>query len=282
MRAFLDCVPCLVGQCLRAARLATSDPELQARALRAVMGYLQQADLSGSPIDISLEPHRLVREVTGCPDPYAALKAESNAEALRHYARLKEIVRASDDPLLTAVRIAAAGNIMDFGALISFDIEATLGRALTAPFGIDHSRAFVEAIASARHVLYLLDNAGEIVFDRILIEELAGKRVTAAVKSDLFINDAMLEDARAVGLDQVAEVLTVPPADTSPIHFAGAWEAADVIIAKGQANFEAFRDVDGPIFFLLIIKCPVLAADAGAEAGDLVLQSRALATAHQR
>lgn len=282
MRAFLDCVPCLVSQCLRAARLATSDPELQARALRAVMGYLQRADLSGSPIEISLEPHRLVREVTGCVDPYAPLKAESNAKALRHYARLKEVVRSSDNPLLTAVRIAAAGNIMDFGALASFDVEATLDRALTAPFGIDHSRDFRQAVESARRVLYLLDNAGEIVFDRILIEELAGKHVTAAVKSDRFINDAMLEDARAVGLDQVAEIVAVPPADISPAPFAGAWEAADLIIAKGQANFEAFRDVDGPIFFLLIIKCPVLAADAGAQAGDLVLQSRALAASHQR
>ncbi len=111
MRAFLDCVPCLVGQCHRAARLATDDPELQAEALRAVLRYLQQADLSSSPIDISLEPHRLVREVTGCPDPYASLKAQSNAEALQHYPRLKEVVRSSDDPLLTAVRIAAAGNI---------------------------------------------------------------------------------------------------------------------------------------------------------------------------
>jgi len=275
MRAFLDCVPCLVGQCHRAARLATDDPELQAEALRAVLRYLQQADLSSSPIDISLEPHRLVREVTGCPDPYASLKAQSNAEALQHYPRLKEVVRSSDDPLLTAVRIAAAGNIMDFGALASFDVEATLNRALTAPFGIDHFREFREALASARRVLYLLDNAGEIVFDRILIEELAGKHVTAAVKSYLFINDAMLDDARAVGIDQVAEIVAVPPADVSPAPFAGAWEAADVIIAKGQANFEAFRDVDGPIFFLLIIKCPVLAADAGTRAGDLVLQSRA-------
>ena len=286
MESFLDCLPCIVGQCVRAARFATDDERLQRRALNVVLEHLTEADLTRTPIDISLEPHRIVRAVTGCADPYAELRERSNADALALYPRLKSLVAESDDPLMTALRIAAAGNIMDFGALASFDVEAALDRALTEPFAIDHSQAFRGRLAESQRVLYLADNAGEIVFDRVLLEELGERELVVAVKSDLFINDALLADAMQVGLDEVARLIEVPPGADRPELFLGEWERADIIISKGQANYEALREARGPLFLLLIIKCPVLAADAGVDGGSMVLVSAEAAqgkqTAHSR
>lgn len=274
MKAFLDCIPCIVQQGLRTARLVTSDEEVHRRVVARLLSELARADLTATPMELGQIAQRVAREVTNCPDPYATIRKDSNREALRLYPRLKDIVAASNAPLRTATKIAIAGNIIDFGVLAdNFDVEATLDRILQSPFAIDDYELFAESLTRVSNLLYIADNAGEIVFDRVLIEQIPAEHIVVAVKDEPFINDAIMEDAQATGLTDVAQVIEVPIyPDTSP-QFEEAWGNAELIIAKGQANYEAYSEAPGPIFFLLLAKCDFVAQDIGVNKGDMILQA---------
>ncbi len=285
MRTYLECIPCVMTQGLNAARLATPDEKVHEQVLRALSAELAEADWSGTPMALGRIAQRLVEELTGRQDPYLSVRERCNAEALALYPRLKQLVRHADDPLLTAVKIAVAGNIIDFGvASHEFDVEDTLQEVLSSPFAVDDYEPFVRQLSGGRTVLYLADNAGEIVFDRILIEQMKDIQdvdVTVAVKNEPFINDAVLTDARASGLNEAAQVIEVPLYPETSEQMRQAWESADVIIAKGQANYEAYSEMDGPLFFLLLAKCDVLAKHIGVGKGDMVLLDGAKRRAKQ-
>ncbi len=275
MRTLLDCIPCVVRQGVQAARLATADVNTQRRVVKALLGELAEADLSGTPMDLGQIVQRVVREVTHCADPYQAVRQRSNAEALLLYPRLRQIVTAASDPLLSAAKAAVAGNIIDFGALAEgFDLEATLDHVLHSPFAVDDSHLLTQHLRTASTVLYLADNAGEIVFDRLLIEQLPVERVVVAVRGEPFINDALLADAQAVGLTEVARVIGAPLPPATTEEFDRVWGSAELVIAKGQANYEAYSEAGGVIFFLLLAKCECIAHDIGVRRGDAVLLKR--------
>jgi uncharacterized protein with ATP-grasp and redox domains len=275
MKAFLDCLPCIVRQGLQTARLASSNPDHHQRVLQRLLAELSIADLSATPIELGQMAQSTVREVTGCVDPYAELRRRSNQEALQLYPRLKAIVARAEDKLLAAAKLAIAGNIIDFGALgDDFDVEATIDRVLSSPISIDDYPAFARRVEGASTVLYLADNAGEIVFDRVLIEEMPGKKLIVAVRAAPFINDAIRADAGMVGLAERAEIIEAPIGLTRSERLDAAWGAADLIVSKGQANYEAYSEADGPIFFLLLAKCDFIARDIGCEKGDIILKAR--------
>jgi len=221
--------------------------------------------------------HRIVRQLTGDDDPYAAVKAESTREALRLYPRLKALVAEDGDRLERAIRIAIAGNVIDFATGADFDIKEGLERILNQPFAINDIAAFRKALSEARSVLYLGDNAGETVFDRVLIEAL-DVPVIYAVKGGPIINDATVDDALAAGLDEVAEVVSTGSDAPGTIlsrcsaEFRALYERAELVIAKGQANYETLSGEGGRLFFLLKVKCPVIARDIGAPVGSIVLK----------
>ena len=272
MKAFLDCVACTLGQALRTVRHCTNDPSVQRRVMHALLAELAETDLTLTPVELGHIAQRIVASETGVGDPYREARRRSNAEALALYPRLKAIVRSSEEPLQTAAKIAIVGNIIDLGAYgDDYDVEGTLAQLLQSPFGRDDFAPFREAVAHARTVLYLADNAGEIVFDRVLIEELSGKEITVAVKSQPFINDAMLPDAKQVGLADIARVIEVPIYPGTTEEFAATWEAADVIVSKGHANYESYDEASGPLFFLLLAKCDFVARSAGVSRGEMVL-----------
>ena len=284
MQTFLECVPCFVRQTLDAARMATDDEGIHERIMRAVLAESAEMSFSESPPRMGLKIHRLIRELSGNPDPYRELKQRFTRLALEAYDDLKERVRASDKPFETAVRLAIAGNIIDFGVLswqedcaLSRTIEDTLRR----PFGVNDLKEFQEAVAKASSILYLGDNAGETVFDRILIEELPAERVTFVVKGGPVINDATVEDARAAGITGIVEVVDngsdAPGTilETCSEQFRNRFDAADLIIAKGQGNYETMSDCGREqVFFLLKVKCPVIARDIGCEVGGIVVQKK--------
>jgi len=287
MKAYLDCFPCFMRQALEAARMATDDPALQRAALDRVARLLPTVSMGATPVEIGQLVHRAVREVTGVPDPYAAVKRESNDLGLRLYPELKGRVEGSPDPLLAAIKIAGAGNVIDFGAntadgSVERMAKGSFSRALDEPLDAAQYRAFVERLAEVDRVLYLGDNAGEIVCDRILVEELVrrGKEVTFAVRGAPTINDATMADARYVGLDAIATVIAngsdAPGTLLSDCshEFLTEFRRAELIIAKGQGNFEGLSDVPGPIFFLFKVKCPVIAREAGAPLGTVILREQ--------
>ena len=272
MKTRLECLPCLARQALESAHIATDDPEVQGKIVRAVLGKLSQAELDATPFELGGVVQRTVRDFTGVDDPYLDIKQQSNRFALQKYPEMKKLVASAEAPLAVATKIAITGNIIDFGVPDRLDIEEPLKRIMHTPFAVDDFELFAERIAAADSILYLGDNAGEIVFDRILLEQLLPTEVTLTVKDEPFINDAMVADAQMAGLDESVRILPVPIYPQTTEEFELSWSTADLIIAKGQANYEAYSQASGPLFYLLVAKCDVVARELGISIGGLVLQ----------
>ena len=260
--------------------MVTPDEAIHERLLRDVLRILGKMDLRQSPPAMAQRIHRLIRELTGQSDPYRAVKDRFNRLAMDIYPSLKAKVEGSADPLVTAIRLAIAGNIIDMGVdnyLTDEQVHEAIDHALAAPFDADLA-GFREAISKARNILYLADNAGEIVFDQLLIEQMPLEKVTVAVKGSPIINDATMADAEMVGLTGLVKVIDNGSDAPGTIledcskscrqHF----DKAELVIAKGQGNYETLSDIEKDIFFILKAKCPVIAEDIGCEVGSLVLR----------
>ncbi|NOQ34227.1 MAG: DUF89 family protein [Methanosarcinales archaeon] len=279
MKARLECIPCLLKQSLNATKVVTDDQAVQEKVLKSVMAELLDAPLDSSPPLIAHTIYSIVDDITGCDDPYKSLKMEYNQIAMGMYPDLKDIVDKSDDRLFTAVKLAIAGNIIDFGADIQFDVEETIEDILTKKFAINDYPSFVESLEDSENILYLADNAGEVGFDRILIEEMIDYAdVVYAVKNKPIINDATTDDAIFCGIDSIAKIVTTSDTPGTILErcdpeFVDIYRSADMIISKGQGNYETLSEAAGNIFFLLLAKCPVIAADLGVGIRDAVLLS---------
>jgi uncharacterized protein with ATP-grasp and redox domains len=280
MKTYLDCLPCFVRQALDAARMVTDEPAVQEQVLRQVLAELGRIDLSWKPPQMGQRIHRLVRDVVGFEDPYHDVKRRFNNAALKIYSRMRQRVIESENPLEAAIQLAIAGNIIDFGVngtLRDGDLEQTISECLDANFTGFQLEAFGQAVNNAEEILYIADNAGEIVFDRLLIEQLPIEKVTVAVKGAPVINDATMEDAVLAGLPQIVEVIDngsdAPGVilESCSQSFRDRFDKADLIIAKGQGNYETLSDVDKNIFFMLKAKCPVIARHIGCATGTNLL-----------
>lgn len=263
--------------------MASDDPEAHARVLRAVAKAVSEMDMDDTPPSMGQVIHRVVREATGRQDPYREVKDRFNALALSLYARLKSMVAESGDPFGTAVRLAVAGNIIDFGVSSDIDeesLERSISESLAWPLEDGALDALRLAVDSADDILYVGDNAGEIVFDRVLIEEMDTDRVTFVVRGAPIINDVTMRDAVEVGLTDIVAVVDngsdAPGTILSDCsqEFHERFLSADVIIAKGQGNYETLSQAPGRIFFVLKVKCPVIARDIGCDVGAVVIRAR--------
>ena len=278
MKTYLDCIPCFFTQVLRAARMATDDDALIHRLLVETGQMLKDISLESSPPEIGNRLYAKVREMTGVADPFREMKRESTRAALAHYARLSDVAAASDDPLLAGLRVAIAGNVIDFAANASIDMEGELAACMQQEFSVCDLDAFRQRLEKVEEVLYIGDNAGETVFDRVLIEQL-GKRVVYAVRGTPVINDATYEDAVAAGLDRVATVVSsgteAPGAiiETCSREFQDRFARAKMIIAKGQGNYEALSGRAAPVFFLLKAKCDCIARHLDVPVGSYVCKA---------
>ena len=185
MKATLDCLECIAQQALRAARIATDDPETQRRILNEAVLRIPGMDINESPAVLSQFVYELAKQASGQEDPYADLKRAQNEQALALEPELRAYLAEAPDPLETALHLSAAGNVIDMGVHYAgdIDIHTAIRDALHQRFAVDHSRQFRESLAASRDLLFLLDNAGEIVFDKLLIEQLCQfTAVTAVVK----------------------------------------------------------------------------------------------------
>lgn len=275
MKTSVDCLSCFMDQTLRVARISSTDETVHLAAARAVAALLPQMEMSLTPPENAVAVYATIARVAGCADPYLAIKKASNDQALAILPDLLREVQQSEVPLLAAIRLAIAANIIDYGAMRSFDVEAALARARMIPFVIDASRQLFERIGRSpgkSKVLYLADNCGEIVYDSLVIRRLVeqGLEVTVAVKAGPIINDALFGDAMACGLNQYARIITNgtvcpgTPLASCSAEFLQAFREADLVLSKGQGNFEtlseAVSETEADIFFLLTVKCPVVGA----------------------
>ena len=287
MKLRLNCVICIAKQALEAARLATNDPKVQEEVLRSVLRRLTKMEWVGTPLQLvrASRVTELIEKLTGIDDPYKDLKKASNDEALAIADEVKSLIASHEDSLRAAVKVAIAGNIIDFVSVKAYDLRATIVKLLKQKPAIDDYSRLREEVLNAETLLYFADNAGEIVFDKLLIEEMIRvrrkpfRKISFVVKGGPTINDATIEDALYVGLDKLPNIEfrrvssgkpgTGPELSSSEVL---SWiRNHDLVISKGQGNYEDLSDVKG-VYFLLIAKCPVVAEDIGVRVGDIVIK----------
>ncbi len=280
MKTYLDCIPCFLRQTLDAVRLVTDNKATHERLFNEILHAACAVDPHQPPPAMGQRIHRRIRELVGQSDPYAAAKERSNQLALRLLPDLRTRVDASDSPLVAAVRLAIAGNVIDMGVNVTLTderITASIDAALRAPLYGDVD-SLARAVNDVDRILYLADNAGELVFDRLLLERLPLAKVTVVVRGAPVINDATLADARVAGLLELVEVIDNGSDAPGTIledcsaAFQRRFDAADLIIAKGQGNFETLTDVPKDIFFAFMAKCPVIAREVGCDVGSAILR----------
>ncbi len=280
MKTHFDCIPCFVRQTLETIKLTSDDPQLHERAMREIMSVLSQMDFENEPVIMGREIQRLIQRLSGNSDPYKVLKQQYNQMALDLYPQLKARIKAAENGFEVAARLALAGNMIDFGTgrmLDPSEVSVTIELALSADLKGDIQSLYT-AVESSRSILYVGDNCGEIVFDRLFIEQLIADRVTYAVRAAPIINDVTIEDARYTGMTERVRVIDsgsdapgVLLAECSQA-FKKAFDHADLIIAKGQGNYETLHAVDRHIAFMLKVKCPAVARHIGHEIGSYVIK----------
>ncbi|MBU0710777.1 DUF89 family protein [bacterium] len=277
MKTYLDCYPCFVNQALRCGRWVTKDETILKQLIDEVGMMLKDIPLTNTPPETGEIIFKKVREISGKNDPLAEVKNRSTQEVLEIYPQLKQMVTSSADPLMTAIRLAIAGNVIDFGISDDYDIGREIQETVGKEFEICDIEPFRSALTRAQNILYIGDNAGESVFDRLLIETM-GKPTVFIVREEPVLNDVIFDDAVAAGLDKVANIYssgsTAPGTilETCTREFRELFGDADLVIAKGQGNYEGLSTEKRPIYFLLKAKCPVIARDIGVNTGAIVLK----------
>mgnify|MGYP001123940874 CR=1 FL=1 len=283
-------------QSLQTGRLCgLSDSEIK-RLFDGLGGQLSQISLNEAPPVMASRLQRIITEMTGVADPLLAVKRESNEAALSYYEEAVSFIDGAEDPLRAAIQVAIAGNIIDYGAVFNLDVDAELERILQQEkerIACEESELFSyeqfkHDLEQANSLLYIGDNAGEIVFDKALIATIQRQyphlAITFAVRGYPILNDALMEDAEAVGLDSLVKVVS------SGVHTPGLmleyatdefkelFNETDVIISKGQGNLESLLETPGPIYFLLVAKCQPISRLLGCEIRDIILKRQTLSS----
>ena len=285
LKIHLDCIPCFQRQALQAARFSTSDKTLHKSVLMDIMGVILDLPWDISTGTLAQIIQQRIQLLTRNPDPYSEVKRKYNQLALNLVSNLRGIILESENPLYTSLKVAIAGNIIDFGAPASFDIAKTVTDVLSKPISIDHYSEFVSKLNEAKNILYLADNAGEIVFDKLFLQEIQKvcidnplSKITLVVKGAPIINDAMIEDTIQVGMKEIENIdfYTIGNGDknSGPLRtskeFLSLLQKYDLVISKGQANFEDLLDQKN-IFFLFLVKCHLIEQLVNAPIGSTVL-----------
>lgn len=279
MKIFSECLPCLLRQALWAAQNSTNSAEKVDKAMEeAVKTLAEYKNFSYAP-ELYEAMFSKIKKVTGENDPYLKIKQKDIAAAKRVYQALEHRLEKEGGGLFWALRIASVGNSIDSAIYPDANIEEELETELEKGFQICDIDEFEKAVKKARKLLIIGDNAGETVFDKILIKSLPERvEVLYAVRNSPVINDATVKEAVDSGLEEVAKIISqgcdTPGAVLSRCgdEFLKEFYGADIVISKGQGNLEALTGEKRPVFFLLKVKCPLIAKLTGAEVGQYVFR----------
>ncbi len=278
MKTYLECIPCFMQQAFKTACIATNDGIKIKEVLDSIGDMIKSIPLQNTPPETGNIIYQKIHEITNNHDPYREIKNRHIKEALSLYPELKKTIEKSKDRLLTAIRIAIAGNVIDLGVNKDFNINDDLKIILKQNFAIFDYDEFKKQLNKSESILYLGDNAGESVFDKLLIEEL-DKPVTFVVRGRPVINDCVIKDAIASGINNVADIISSgSPAPATILNlcnksFLEMFKNADLVISKGQGNYEGLSEVNRPVFFMLKAKCNVIADHLNVKENDIVLKN---------
>ncbi len=276
----LDCLPCFVNQVLSTSRVLSLDEAVTRKAMARVLDTLSHFEEYDGTTLMAQRIQLILREETGLDDLFAEAKEKANRWMLRLLSERFPEGHVAD--FREALQLAVAGNIIDLGAhpeLSAEEVLFTIAGVAEAGFAIDRSERLQRAVHEAQNILYLGDNAGEIVFDKWLISRLPRGRVTFAVRGGPVLNDITRHDAETVAMHEVARVVDTGAdlpgvlLEKSSEEFRQAWHEADLVISKGQGNFESLcgDEVDRPVFFLFMAKCRKVAGMVGCRIGDYIV-----------
>lgn len=280
MKTYLECIPCFITQTHKTLERLIDDEDARQEILRQILKTAAELDFNQSPPMMGRIIHREIRRRLGDSDPYREEKAKSNRLATALYPGLKSKVQESTNPWETSLRLAIAGNIIDLAMdrkVTPQEIDNSIEEALIQPLPDGSIEKLKTEIKEANSILYIGDNAGEIVFDKLFIEQMPMDKICYVVRGRPILNDATMADAREVGLTDMVEVIDsgsdipgIVPEECSP-GFVHRLNEADLIISKGQGNYETLSDEGRNVCYLFKAKCPVVARDAGIETGKIAV-----------
>ena len=293
MITYDDCLPCLERQATEACDLADLDQSRAHDVLDAVRAKLASFSRARSPVEMAVDIHALVHDASGNADPYAAIKTASNRACRESMTELSTYITASTDPFQTAVQLAIAGNLIDFGAfkpvtLSEGHILRSVHENMQQPLSGDSVETLRDLIDHAANILFVGDNAGECFLDTFLLDQMPCERVTYAVRGFPVLNDATLADAKEAGIHDRCRLIDTGDGtpgvilDRCSTQFLTAFDRADLVIAKGQGNYESLSETPGKTcVFLTKVKCPVIARDIGYPLGSNVIKSTTSRPSHR-
>lgn len=290
MKLDINCYPCLLNMVLKISSLSEMSLVQSEKLMKEAISILHTID----PQKRNTPPHyaailnKKAAEIKGVEyhefDAYKTLKTKSNQEALELEKDMIEIIEDSSDKLSTALQISAIGNIIDFGAIDhkKIDIKNELLNVSNLKFERYDIQSFSQNISSAKNLLYIGDNSGEIVTDKILISQLKKLfpkiKIVFASRERPILNDVTLEDCYKIGMDKVCDVISSGSVHPGTIiektsdEFKILYDNADIIIAKGQGNYETLSESkNNKLFFIFRVKCEQVALCTNATHDSLIL-----------
>ena len=284
MKAHSLCVPCLINQGLNAVRkLGLGEEREKEIALRSLKFLSQFDSLDRSPAYYAYFIQKIVKELAGTDDPFKEQKRTANEIAVKLLPEFERELESIEDRLAYAIKLSAVGNFIDFAIKGDLNVEEDVKALMSSDFVVWDYEVFRNRLDKAKSVLIVGDNAGEIAFDKPLVKTLLemGKEVVYAVKGKPILNDATYEDAVEVSMTELCKVVDNGSdkvgtwlEDCSEEFLEVFWNS-DIVISKGQANFETLNDVDRNIFFLLVAKCEPIARETGGEVRRFLFKFKA-------
>jgi len=281
MKAYPECIPCFINQGLNAVKKLKLPKEKELEIAKRCLKLLSQFEnFEQSPAYYAYFIQQIVKEIAQTEDPFREMKKLANETALRMLEEVRKEYEKAPDKLAFSLKLSAIGNYIDFAVKGVFDVEREVKGLLNSEFTIFDYEIFKEKLKNANSVLIIGDNAGEIVFDKLLVETLKdlGKEVIYAVKGKPILNDATVEDAQEVSMTSLCKVIHNGSdkvgtwLEDCGEEFKKHFYEADIVISKGQANFETLSEVERDVFFLLVAKCSPIASETKGRVKGLIFK----------
>ncbi len=274
MKADFECLPCVLKTSFEAIKLATKNDDLSREIFYKLLDEMKNYQNGNPPPEIAGEFFKKIKDLTGNEDPYFAIKRTGDDFLLNHQNLFYKKIADSDDPLMSAMKFAIAGNIIDYGVNPNLVVEDEVKKIFEeANRKINHEvfdyKKLKEELFNAKSLLFIADNCGEIVLDKLFLKEIKREypniKITIAVRSETILNDVTMKEAKYCGLDEIGDLIesgSIYPGtllQKTNENFKEIFDNADIVLSKGQGNFETMNDnKTREIYFLFLIKCKIV------------------------
>lgn len=288
MKVNYECASCMLRQSREAIEHATNDIEKRMDVTLKVLEYMDEnfkKDINSNKLGTDL--HQMIMKETNNNDPYKELREEGNQVAKKLIPMINELIK-KDDSLENYLKIAVAGNVIDFGAFEEdTNMESLLTEQIIKNPAINDCEKLEKDLEKATKILYLADNGGEIVFDKLLIKKIKEDYdvdIILALKENPIINDAIVSDAEELNLDKYAKIISIGASSVGVVkdyisdELREYMDSVDLIISKGMGNYEGLTEmyIKPPVYFLLTVKCNVITREIGVPVGSPVVLKKFL------